>query len=162
MSNSVIPQDPSFRTLHKLSGAGGTFATITNEIQVREAAPRLRLVGAFPPRKHTTVAFTPYERSSAGISPSRLVPTQTAAGTRAGTTMTGCPGPGRQKAARPGRHRSAAPAGAAGLSASVPPLPRCVAGALPAAGHRGLCWGLHRRRRRMVMADAAACQPDRD
>ena len=31
--------------------------TITNEI--REAAPRLRLVGAFPPRKHTTVAFTP-------------------------------------------------------------------------------------------------------
>jgi hypothetical protein len=47
------------------AGAGGccgccvdlTFATITNEI--REAAPRLRLVGAFPPRKHTTVAFTP-------------------------------------------------------------------------------------------------------
>jgi hypothetical protein len=29
---------------------------VTNEI--REAAPRLRLVGAFPPRKHTTVAFT--------------------------------------------------------------------------------------------------------
>jgi hypothetical protein len=28
-----------------------TFATITNEI--REASPRLRLVGAFPPRKHT-------------------------------------------------------------------------------------------------------------
>jgi hypothetical protein len=34
-----------------------TFATITNEN--REAAPRLRLVGAFPTRKHTTVAFTP-------------------------------------------------------------------------------------------------------
>jgi hypothetical protein len=30
---------------------------ITNEI--REAAPRLRLVGAFPPRKRTPVAFTP-------------------------------------------------------------------------------------------------------
>jgi hypothetical protein len=27
--------------------------------QIREAAPRLCLVGAFPPRKHTTVAFTP-------------------------------------------------------------------------------------------------------
>jgi hypothetical protein len=26
--------------------------------EIREAAPRLRLVGAFPPRKHTTVTFT--------------------------------------------------------------------------------------------------------
>ncbi len=46
--------------------------------------------GVFPPRKHTTVAFTPHGRLSAGIFPSRLVPTQTDAGTRAagGTTMT--------------------------------------------------------------------------
>ena len=27
--------------------------------EIREAAPRLRLVGAFPTRMHTTVAFTP-------------------------------------------------------------------------------------------------------
>jgi hypothetical protein len=27
--------------------------------EIREDAPRLRLVGAFPPRKHTTVGFTP-------------------------------------------------------------------------------------------------------
>jgi hypothetical protein len=38
-----------------------TFSTVTNDrdSEIREAAPRLRLVGAFPPRKHTTVAFTP-------------------------------------------------------------------------------------------------------
>jgi hypothetical protein len=74
----VIPQDPSFRTLHKLSEAGGD----------RARAARRR-------------------------------PAPAATG-----------------------HESAAPAGAAGLSVSVPPLPRCVAGALPAAGHRGLCWGV--------------------
>jgi hypothetical protein len=42
-----------------------TFATITNEN--REAAPRSRLVGAFPPRKHTTVALLHREDNLQGF-----------------------------------------------------------------------------------------------
>ncbi len=45
------------RTRARLPGRPVWVACRTNEI--REAAPRLRLVGAFPPRKHTTVSFTP-------------------------------------------------------------------------------------------------------
>jgi hypothetical protein len=81
-SSSIIP-DEFVRVWNALIELNS--ATITNEI--REAAPRLRLVGAFPPQKHTIVAFTPWERLSAGVSLSRLVPTQTAACTLAGTTM---------------------------------------------------------------------------
>ena len=53
-SSSIIP-DEYVRVRNALIEL--TSATITNEIG--EAAPRLCLVGAFPTRKHTTVAFTP-------------------------------------------------------------------------------------------------------
>jgi hypothetical protein len=41
------------------AGGGGVPVPLISFVKIREAAPRLRLVGAFPPRKHTTVAFTP-------------------------------------------------------------------------------------------------------
>jgi hypothetical protein len=61
-SSSIIPDEFVHvrNVLIKL-----TSATIMNEI--REATPRLRLVGAFPRWKHTKMAFTPYGRLSAGI-----------------------------------------------------------------------------------------------
>jgi hypothetical protein len=53
MSQTVVPLARHGSGPRALVGTKLTFATITNEI--REAAPRLRLVSAFPPRKHTTV-----------------------------------------------------------------------------------------------------------
>ena len=63
------------------------------------SAPRSRLVGAFPPRKHTKVALLHREDNLQGsaipavISPSRLVPTQTDA----------CPERGPDQPCRPAR-----------------------------------------------------------
>ena len=90
-SSSIIP-DEYARVRNALIEL--TFATISTRNENREAAPRLRLVGAFPPRKHTTVValfhredYLQGSEIPAVISPSWLVPTQTDAGTWAGTTM---------------------------------------------------------------------------